>query len=95
MGKNLKNRSSIRPAGENLAKVLIEMNQELKKQQTKMLHHNEEEHKQKRLEYNFDFGTRKFAFCKNSLYCLPDNNSFRRALVRFFTHPYDQVTQSF
>ena len=87
MSKHLNSRSSIRPAGESLAKALIEMNQELKEKQTKQYHDIEEASKHKTLEYNFVFGSRKFAFAKNSLYCFTDKNTFRIQIVKVITHP--------
>lgn len=79
--------SSITPAGENLAQVLIEMNEELKKKQMKNNHLIEDDPSKRTLEYNFEFGDRRFAFAKSSLFMFSDKNPVRVFLVRIFTHP--------
>lgn len=71
-----------------LARVLKNASKELKKNEKKKLHTISPDKEKPILEYNFDFGAKKFAFSKNSLYILTDKNRFRIKLVKIVAHPY-------
>lgn len=88
MSKKLSSKVSENQGGAGLASVLINMNKEVKESQQKQNHAIQSSKTPLKLEYNFEFGSRKFAFAKNSLYILSDKNKFRVFLVKIVTHPY-------